>query len=96
MANFLIAVPELKPRGRHPLPDESPEALAALAQDGLDRLAQVAKAKPVCAGPALRSGWDSARVLKRVVKQPERVLQGRLQTSAFRRKLSLLVIGLLG
>ncbi len=96
LANFLLAVPELKARGRQPLPDESPAALARLAQEGLDMQAQVAVAKPILAGPALRTGWDSTRVLKRVVRQPERVLEGRLQTSPFRRNLSMLLIGLLG
>ena len=53
LANFLRAVPELESRGRIPLLDGRPEALAALAQRGLDRLAAGRGKVPAAARPAL-------------------------------------------
>lgn len=94
LASFLIAVPDLKAHGRQPLVDETPQALADLAQAALKRIRAGEKIPKGQA--ALRAGWDTKRVLKLVSRQPERVLEGRLQTSPFRRKSSLLWLSLFG
>ena len=96
LANFLIGVPDLIAHGRKPLLDESVQAIAGLAAEGLQRM-QAVKGRKICGGQAaLRAGWDSKRVLKLVAKHPDRVLQGRLQTSPFRRKTSLLMMSFMG
>ncbi len=88
LASFLIATPDLIAQGRAPLRDESPDALVRLASDALSRIKDEEKIPNGQA--ALRAGWDTRRVLKRVCSHPERVLEGRLQASPFRRKTSLL------
>jgi len=94
LAKFLIAVPDFMAHGCKPLLDESPQALAALASAALQQM-QAAKI-PQGGHAAVRAGFDTKRVLRRVSQQPERVLEGRLQTSPFRRKSSLLVMSLFG
>jgi len=96
LANFLIGVPDLIAHGRKPLLDESAQAIADLAADGLQRLKAAPGQKIHGGQAALRAGWDSRRVLKLVEKHPQKVLQGALQTSPFRRKTSLLMMSLLG
>lgn len=94
LASFLIAAPDLKAHGRTPLIDETPTALVGLAQQALQA---IDAAENVPNGQAaLRAGWDTRRVLKMVTRQPERVLEGRLQVSPFRRKSSLLWRSLFG
>lgn len=93
LANFLIAAPDLKAHGRAPLLDETPDGLARLATDALQRI----EAQRIPNGQAaLQAGWDTQRVLKLVSRHPERVLEGRLQVSPFRRKTSLLWMSLFG
>lgn len=94
LANFLIAVPDLKAHGRMPLLDETPEALVELTGQALQRIKDAEKIPNGQA--ALRAGWNTQRVLKLVCRHPERVLEGRLQTSPFRRKTSLLWMSLVG
>lgn len=96
LAKFLLAVPELKAHGRAPLPDETDEMLAQLAGNALQNLKDARRVKIPGAQAALRAGWDTQRVLDLVRRQPERVLQGRLQTSPFRRKTALLMMSLFG
>lgn len=96
LAKFLIAVPDLKAHGRKPLLDENPQALADLATDALERIKAVRGQKIYGGQAAVRAGWDTQRVLKLVQNHPERVLQGALQTSPFRRKTSLLMMSLIG
>lgn len=92
LAKFLIAVPELKAHDRKPLIDETPKALADLANNALQSM-QAAK-PPKAASAALLAGFDTSRVLKLVRRHPERVLEGRLQASPFRRKTGLLLMSL--
>ncbi|WP_456390492.1 phytoene/squalene synthase family protein [Profundibacter sp.] len=96
LAKFLLAVPELKAHGRVPLPDETPDALARLARDARLGITDTRAVKIDGGQSALRAGWDTRRVLDLVCRAPERVLAGRLQTSPFRRKTSLLMISLFG
>lgn len=94
LAKFLIAVPGLIGHGVAPLLDETPDALAELARVALGQLKQAKTAKS--AQPAVLAGFDSKRVLQLVQNAPERVLEGRLQASPFRRKTSLLIASLRG
>ncbi|WP_339112945.1 squalene/phytoene synthase family protein [Thioclava sp. GXIMD2076] len=73
LAAYLRAVPEIVRRGRHPLPDGRPEAVAALAAEGLMRLD---------AGPLSRLGrrallpaWESRAILSDILQDPESVSQ---------------------
>lgn len=94
LAKFLIAVPELIGHGCAPLLDETPTSLSELARVAL---AQLKEAKPPKnARAALLAGFDTKRVLKLVQRAPERVLEGRLRASPFRRRTSLLITSIRG
>jgi phytoene/squalene synthetase len=89
LAPWLQAVPELTARGRAPLPDPSPQAIAALARDGLVRLAAARAqrgAVPRAVLPALLPGWQAAPLLRLAARDPARVLQGGLWQSEFARR----------
>lgn len=93
LAGFLRAVPELAARGRVPLLDSRPEAVASLARDGLARLDDARRnrrAVPVAATPALLAGWQSGALLALVADDPARVAEGRVQRSEFARRGGLL------
>jgi phytoene/squalene synthetase len=79
IAAYLRAVPELEARGKLPLPDGRPEAVRALAEDGLALLREAARSRSAMdrkARPALLPGALSKPILRRVVAQPERVKDG--------------------
>ncbi len=81
LANWLDAVPALKARGRHPLPDEGPGAIAALARQGLDAITRARAARagvPVAAHPALWAGWSAGVRLRAALARPQAVLDGAL------------------
>lgn len=89
LAPWLQAVPELTGRGRAPLPDASPAAIAALARDGLARMAAARAqraAVPRAVLPALLPGWQAGALLRLAAADPDRVLQGRLWQSEFARR----------
>ena len=91
LAAFLRAVPELEARGRRPLADGRPEAVAGLARAGLDRLDDARNAPlPVSAQPALLAGWRARTTLRRAAAEPERVGAGQLEESRFARRASLI------
>lgn len=97
LAALLRAVPALEARGRRPLPDAGPEAIARLARSGLERLAAARRAPlPAEALPALRAGWRAAPCLRRALAEPGRVAAGRLEESDFARRAGLLRRTLLG
>lgn len=97
LASYLRAVPELAARGRRPLVDDRPEAIAELAQAGLARLASARRASiPGEATPALRAGWRAKAILKRAAEDPARVARGALEESEFARRAGLLRRALLG
>lgn len=90
LAAFLRAVPELKARGRQPLVSERPEDVAALAREGLARLAAARRAGlPKAAVPALRAAWRAEPTLRRAARAPERVLAGGVEESGAARRLGL-------
>ena len=94
LANWLRAVPELEARGRVPLADRRPAAVAALAAAGLQRLDDARQSRglvPASAGPALLAGWQAGAILRQAVQEPERVFQaGGLGQSEFARRGGLL------
>lgn len=84
LANWFRAVPDLVAASRLPLPDGRPEAVAALAREGLDRLATARNARGTVskpAGAALLAVGQGAWILKRVVADPSRVADGALGRS---------------
>ena len=99
LANYLRAVPDLEARGRLPLVDGRPEAVAALAQRGLARLAASRpglRSLPVGARPALIAGWQADGLLRQVMAEPRRVAEGRMGLSEFARRLGLIKAGVFG
>jgi len=81
LAAWLRAVPELRSHGRHPLPDPSPRAVAALAREGLDWLAAARRARndvPRAVVPALHPAWQAGPILQRAARDPTAVVEGRL------------------
>ncbi|MCC5972406.1 MAG: squalene/phytoene synthase family protein [Pararhodobacter sp.] len=93
LANYLMAVPALEAAGRLPLPDGRAQAVAALARDGLDRLARAQAARGEvahAARPALLAAWRAGALLKQAARAPERVAAGALGQSEFARRGSLL------
>ncbi|MFW8636397.1 phytoene/squalene synthase family protein [Cribrihabitans pelagius] len=99
IANWLRAVPELERNNRIPLVEGTPEAVQALARRGLERLeaARAAGSKVSReAGVALLAGWQAGSILRQAVRQPERVVQGALGLSEFRKRGSLMWRAALG
>ena len=91
LANYLKAVPELKDRGRIPLVDGRPEAVRALAEDGLASLKQSRLAKPSRASRyAFLPGWQAERTLRAIAANPNRVAASNLEFSDFSKKASLM------
>lgn len=97
MANWLLAVPALKAAGRAPLPEESEAGIARLAQAGLEALEKArAGARPKATQPAFIAMAGVRRVLTRAKRQPQRVLQGRLEPSPLRATLALAQASVMG
>ncbi len=99
LANFLAAVPALEKAKRVPLVDGRPEAVAALAQDGLARLKRARSARgrvPQVAAPAMLLGWKAEGILKRAAAQPQRVVAGALAGSEFTNNAGLMLRAMTG
>jgi len=97
LAAYLRAVPALEERGRVPLVDGRPQAVAALATEGLARLARARRASvPQAAVPALRAGWQTHGLLTQIQREPGRVAAGAVQLTEFRRRGGLLWCALAG
>ena len=90
LASFFQAVPELEARGRVPLVDGRPGAVARLARAGLDRLNGAGRLRH----PAVIAAWQARALLRLAVAEPERVKDGALRVSEFRRRAGLLWAGL--
>ncbi|TCP40827.1 squalene/phytoene synthase family protein [Rhodovulum marinum] len=93
LAAWLVAVPELEARGRIPLIDGRPEAVSALARRGLGWLRAAYTAAdpvPVLARPAARAAWRTGPILRQAAAEPDRVAEGRLGSSEFRRRAALI------
>lgn len=88
------ALPAYVSLGRAPLPDPSPDAIAALAGEGLAWLAEARAARasvPRAVAPALLPGWQSGPLLARAARDPAAVAEGRLALSDFARRGRLLL-----
>ncbi|MFW8593169.1 squalene/phytoene synthase family protein [Cribrihabitans neustonicus] len=99
IANWLRAIPELERSNRIPLVEGTPEAVQALARRGLERLegARAAGGKVSReAGVALLAGWQAGAILRQAIRQPERVVQGALGQSEFRKRSGLMWRAALG
>lgn len=93
LSNWMRAIPGLVAQKRIPLLDGTPNGLCELAQKGLDRIAQARRNRALVskqAGVALLSGWQAQATLTQAVQAPERVAQGTLGQSEFRRRASLM------
>jgi phytoene/squalene synthetase len=81
-AALLRALPELRARGRDPLP--AGLAVGALARAGLEAIARARAARgrvPRAVAPALLAGWRAQAVLRRAAADPRRVAAGGLEAS---------------
>lgn len=99
LSNWFQAVPELTARCHHPLPDQSDDAIAALARSGLARLARARAARRKVGadvGVVLLSGWQAGPVLTRAARQPQLVRDGGLAPSEFSRRGRLLLRAISG
>ncbi|MEQ9259728.1 MAG: squalene/phytoene synthase family protein [Roseovarius sp.] len=93
VANWLRAVPALEAAGRIPLVDGRPEAVRALAQDGLRLLAEARRERsaiPAAARPAMLAVWHAGPVLAAAARHPARVADAALDPAPFRDRLSLM------
>jgi hypothetical protein len=92
LARFLQAVPELEARGRIPLVDGRPEAVRKLARDALSEMpirAELKMVLPRLARAATIEGWQAWPLLEQALRSPERVAEGRLGISEFRKRITL-------
>lgn len=99
LANYLRAVPALVAAGRRPLPDDAPQAIAALARDGLARARAARRALrdlPADARPALLAAWRTEALLRQAAAHPRRVTGADLSQSEFARRGTLLWRSLIG
>ena len=99
LASFLRAIPALEAAGRVPLVEGTPQAVRDLADEGLARLARARAGRgrvPRAAAPALYAGWRSEGVLRAARDIPERVIEGKLDSSEFAARLGLMRLSLTG
>ncbi len=99
LAAWLRATPALTALGRHPLPDRTEPAIAALATEALSTLATARQNRgrvPKSALPALLTGWQTTPLLRLAETEPARVAQGALQLSEFTRRRILATRGMTG
>lgn len=79
VALWLVAIPGFEERGKRPLVDGRPEAVAQFARRGLDALREARGArltKPAI--PALRAAWQAEGILRRAAADPGRAARGAL------------------
>lgn len=96
LANWFLAVPELEARGLRTMVDGRAEAVATLANNGLECLRAARSVNFGAATPAVRAGWQARAILSQAAAQPMRVANGSLGTSEFRRRASLVARSLTG
>lgn len=99
VANWLRAIPELEAQKRIPLLDGTLEGVQTLARKALEKLSKARERRAdvsKAAGAALLAGWQAEAVLKQTVREPERVAQGALGQSEFRRRSGLMLRAVTG
>ncbi len=94
LANFCRAVPRLISAGRVPFTADM--ALSEIAEDALAQLRGARPKVPPVARPASRAAWLCGPVLRRVIKDPASVQEGRLEPQEFTRRSGLLWRAILG
>ena len=93
LANWLRAVPALRAAGRVPLVDGRPEAVRALAEEGIESLAGARAARatiPRAARPAMLALFQAGPVLAAARARPALVAEGGLGPAPFRDRLTLI------
>ena len=93
LVRYLAAIPSLEARGRVPLLDGTPDAVAALARAALADLPSprlAAAQVPPAARPALIEAWQTEPLLRQIAANPGRVARGAVGLSEFRKRLRLL------
>ncbi|GAA6197019.1 squalene/phytoene synthase family protein [Pseudophaeobacter arcticus] len=93
IANWFRAIPELVSHSRIPLLDGTPEGLRQLARKGLEHIQQAEEHRALVSkesGWALLSGWQAKAILKQALSQPDRIAEGSLGQSEFRRRAGLM------
>jgi len=88
LANLFLAVPELEARGRKPVVDGRPEAISKLAKAAL--VALQSHPLPKLGRAAGLAAWRARGILKRAAASPEKIVEGQLDESEFRRRSSLI------
>lgn len=99
LAGWLQAIPALEAHGKRPLPDGRPGAVQSLAREGRQRMASARRSRhgiARAAQPALYAAWQAGPLLARAAASPERVADGTLALSEFRRRAGLLSCAILG
>lgn len=96
IANWLRAVPAYVDRGRVPLLDGRDAGVRDLARQGLTRLSAARRVKFDAAIPAVRVAWQAETLLKQVIADPARVMDGTLGTSEFRKRGALVLTSITG
>jgi len=99
VANWLQAIPELEAHNRIPLLDGTREGVTGLARKALDRMLNARSnggRVSTDAGVALLAGWQAEAILRQAIREPERVAQGALGQSEFRRRAGLIWRSALG
>jgi phytoene synthase len=84
LARYLVVLPELEARGRVPLLDGRPEAIADLARKGLSALCDGRAALRNAPRAALIEGWMAEPTLGVIARRPECLFEGGPQFSALR------------
>ena len=93
LTRFLAAAPDLEARGRIPLVDGRPDAVAALASNALAALPSdgtLMRQRAIIARAALLEGWQTRPLLKQIARDPRRVAEGRVGLSPIRKRARLL------
>ncbi|WP_298256494.1 squalene/phytoene synthase family protein [uncultured Litoreibacter sp.] len=86
LVRFLQAAPELELRGKRPLVDGRPEAIADLCQRVLEGMPKPSALKRQLKGNArfaITEGWQARALLAQAIEAPMRVADGALQLSEF-------------
>jgi phytoene/squalene synthetase len=99
LAAYLRAVPELEARGRVPLVDGRPEAVADLAREALARLDAVRRSRgrvPATVRPAFFPARAAGAILRQAAREPGRVATGALAQPELARRGGLLCLSLTG
>jgi hypothetical protein len=97
LANWFMAIPAYEARGMRPLADGRPEAVRALAEEGLERISRVRGVRSIePAFPAFRLATLTRPLLKQVRRDPQAVAEGRVGLSDFSKKTRILYRSLTG